>query len=102
MVAVPQCAPPHLQTLGVLELRPKESGNDVAGKEGGAEIDPCVLVDLAAQETAAIGALLAQDFGPANIGRIVYQQRASLAGNEILGFVEADCGEIADAAERPT
>ena len=42
----------------------QQRGRHVAHEVGGAEVDPRVLVDLAADEPRAVGALLLQDLGP--------------------------------------
>ena len=49
---------------------------------------PRVLVDLAAEELAAVGALLPDDLGALDESRIVDEQRAALAGDDVLRLVE--------------
>ncbi len=49
--------------VGIFHLRPEEGGGDLAGQVGRADVDPGVLVHLAAEELAAVRALLADDLG---------------------------------------
>ncbi len=66
------------------------------------EVDPGVLVDLAAEELAAVGALLLDDLGPLDPVRAVDEQRAALAAHHVLRLVEAEAGDVGQRAERPT
>ena len=89
-------------SLGLLELRPQERRDDLARQIRRADVDPGVLVDLAAEELRAVGALLADDLGALDEARVVDQQRAALAGDDVLGLVEAERRRAAPMrAERP-
>ena len=86
----------------LLHLRPKEGRDQLARKVGRADVHPRVLVDLAAEELAAVGALFADDLGALDEPRVVDQQRAALARDDVLRLVEATAAEVADRAERPS
>src|SRR5260370_24007011 len=99
MVAVPMGLPAPCQGLGILELRPEKGRNDVARQIGGADIDPSILIDLAAEEFASVGAFFADDLGPLDEARVVDDQRAAFAGDEVLGLVEAEGRELSEASQ---
>ena len=61
-----------------------------------------VLVDLAAEEPRAIGALLLHDLGALDERRVVDQQRTAFAAREVLRLVEAEGRELAVATDRPS
>ena len=100
VVALPDREPRGRDALGLLELRGEERGDDLARQVRRADVDPGVLVDLAAEELRAVGALLADDLGALDEARVVDEQRAALAGDDVLGLVEAQRAERADRAER--
>jgi len=86
--------------LGFFHLGQEEGGDQFAGEVGGADIDPGVLVDLAAEELAAVGALFADDLGTISKGRVIDQQGAAFAGDDVLGFMERVASKIADGSQR--
>src|SRR6185437_5658506 len=47
-------------------------------------------------ELAAVGALLADDLGTLHQFLVVDEQRAALAGGDVLGLVEAERSELSD------
>lgn len=96
---------PDLQTLGgnglsFFHLGPEEGGDQFAGEVGGADVDPGVLVDLAAEELAAVGALFTDDFSTVSKGRVVDQQGAAFAGDDVLGFMERVAAQISNRSQR--
>ncbi len=84
-----------------LELGHQHRGQEVARQVARAELDPGVLVDLAAEEAGPVGALLAHDLGALGERRIVHHQRAALAARQVLGVVEALGRQAAEAAQGP-
>src|SRR5687768_8946042 len=90
------CAPPalaHAVARGLargraIELRDQDGGEHVARQVARAEVDPGVLVDLAAEEAGAVGALLADDLGALLERAVVHDERAALAARHVLGVVE--------------
>jgi hypothetical protein len=42
-----------------------------------------------------------EDLGPLDEGRVAQDQRAALAGHDVLGLVEAEGGHVSDAPQRP-
>jgi len=98
VVAVPQRHPPTHDVVGLLQLRGEEGSDDLAGQVRRADIHPCVLVDLPAEELAAVGTFLADDLRAFHQRFVVDQQRAAFARDHILGLVEA---QRAQRAERP-
>jgi len=73
LVVIPDLQPFGGDGLGFLHLGPEEGGDQFAGEVGGADVDPGVLVDLAAEELAAVGAFFTDDFGAVSKGRVVDQ-----------------------------
>src|SRR2546423_14995990 len=87
-ILMPDAAACRLDVLAILELRVQECGGYIGGEETRAYIDPRVFVDLTAKEATAIGALLANDLGAIDVGRIVQEKGAAFAAAEILGLVK--------------
>ena len=85
--------------LGLFELGVEEGGDEFRGEVGGADVDPGVLVDFATEELGAVGTFLPDDFRALDETRVVDDQRATLAADEVLGLVEAVAAEVADGAE---
>src|SRR5205823_2224684 len=101
MIQIPDRASLASQSLGLLELRPQERGRDLARQVRRADVDPRVLVDLPAEELAAVGALLSHDLSTLDPPGIVQQQRAAFAGDDVLRLVEAQRRARTEAAEWP-
>ena len=59
MVGLPDATACGLDFGGAFELRAEEGRQDIGQQVAGAHVDPGVFIDLAAEEAAAIGALLA-------------------------------------------
>jgi hypothetical protein len=87
--------------LGHLHLGPQEGGDDLSRKEGGAQVHPGVLVDLAEREPAAVRPLLADHLGARDQPRVVDEQGATFAAQDVLGLMEAQSSERAEPAQRP-
>src|SRR5207253_7597552 len=87
--------------LGAFELRPQDRRGDLARQVRGPYVDPGVLVYLTAEELAAVGSLLPDDLGSISPLLIVDEQRSSLARDDVLGFMEAHRGQVAEASEWP-
>ena len=83
-----------------LELLGQQRRRHVGHEKRRADVDPRVLVDLAAREALAVGALLLQDLGALRPARVVDEQRAALAAGDVLRLVEGERAEVADRAER--
>ena len=99
-VALERRPPLGEDRVPLLELAVQVGGQHVGQPERRADVLPRVLVDLAEQELAPVGALVVHDVGPVDVGLAVDDQRAALAADEVLGLVEAQRGEAAEAAER--
>jgi len=97
---IPDRQPFGSDGLGFFHLSPEEGGNQFAGEVGGTDVDPGVLVDLTAEELAAVGALFADDLGAVGVGRIIDQQGATFAGDDILGFMERIAAKISNGTQR--
>ena len=83
-----------------LELSHEQGGHELAGQVRRTDLLPGVAIDLTAQKSAAIGALLANHLGPRAKRIVIDQQCPTLACHDILGFVKADSAEIAHGTER--
>lgn len=102
MIVVPNVQPLCGNGFSLLHLGPEEGGDEFAGEVGGADVHPGVLVDLAAEELAAVGALLSDDLGAIRKSGVVDQQGAAFPGDDVLGFMERVAAQITDASQRPS
>lgn len=98
--------PPQLPALPkdmveLLHLGPQEGGAELADEAGGADVDPGVVRHLVAEEAGPIGAVFPDDLGALDIFRGVDEQGAALAALDVLGLVERQGGQVADAAQLP-
>src|SRR5205809_1774263 len=100
VVALPDRHPFAGNALRLFELRPEESGDDVAWQERRTDILPGIFIDLAPEKTAAIRSLLANDFGAQHQIRIPQKQAAAFTGNDIFGFVKAETADVANGTQR--
>src|ERR1700686_4722482 len=60
-VKVPRVLPARLYGFPRLELRVQEGGEEIGRQVTGSHIDPRIFINLAAEETATVGSLLADD-----------------------------------------
>src|SRR5438128_1763658 len=67
VVPLPDAPPLRLNLGARLQLRVKEGGEQVRGEIARAQVDPGVLVHLAAKEAAAVGAFLPDDLGALDV-----------------------------------
>src|SRR5215212_5608419 len=93
VVIIPNALPLRLNLLAGLELGIQESGEHLRWKITGAQVNPGVLVYLAAEEAAAVGAFLPDNLRALHVNRVVYEERATLTADKVLGLVEALGGE---------
>src|SRR5262249_54310756 len=84
----------------LLELGSEEGRADVADEVRGTEVDPGVLVDLTAEELAAVGPFLLDDLGPLDPVRPIDQEGAAFAARHVLCLVEAEAGAVGASPER--
>src|SRR5919201_6164108 len=85
---------PHLESslnepLCVLELRPEKGRRELTRREGRAEVDPRVLVHLAAEERAPVCSLLVHDLRSFNELGVVHDECTTLSADDVLHIVEA-------------
>src|SRR5439155_10642730 len=64
------------------------------------EIDPCVLLHFTSKEAGAIRSFLLQNLSALDERGVIYEEGASLAADDVLGFMEADTTEVAHGSER--
>src|SRR3954469_48112 len=100
MVALPGNHPRIRDLPRLLQLRPEKCRGGVAWQERRTEVLPGVFVDFAAKKSAAVGALLADDFSARGQRRIADQKAAAFTRNDVLGFVKTKRAEIANRPER--
>ena len=74
----------------MFKLRTEKGRQQVRRQIARPNIDPGVLVDLAAKKLAAIRSLFPKDLGSLIEVRIVDQQRAAFSAREILGLMETE------------
>jgi len=89
VVLIPQRQAARGDVVGRCHLCGQEGGGDLARQIGRADVHPSVLVHLAAKEPAAVGAFLADDLRSFGEIAVTTEQGATLAANDVLGFVEA-------------
>lgn len=94
VIAPPQRQPPGGDSVCLFHLRPQEGGDDLPWKIRGADIHPGVLVHLTPEELTAVGTLFADDLVARGQGRVVDQEGATLAGDDVLGLVKAQGAEL--------
>src|SRR5205807_1357198 len=76
-----------------LQLSIEKSRENLRRQIARTNIHPCVLVHLASKEAASVGSFLSNDFRPRNISRIVNDQSAAFATDEIFSLMKALGGE---------
>src|SRR5215471_994488 len=102
MVEPPQIKSASRNQARLLELSKQECGDQFAREKARSDVDPGVLVHLTAKELLSVGPFLPDDICALEESRVVDQKSPALAGNHVLGFVEAHGREMADAAQRST
>ena len=86
--------------VGLLQLGGEVRRDHFPGQERRSDVDPGVLVHLAPEELAPVGPLLADDLRPGGHRRIVDQQRAALAGDDVLRFVKTERTKVPQRPQR--
>src|SRR5271166_2720815 len=99
VVTFPDLPPPGLNAWPDFQLRKKKRRQDVAHDIAGANIHPSVLVYLASEKQAAVGAFLTNDLGALDIGRIVDEQRTAFAASDVFGLVKTLHPKLAQRSE---
>src|SRR3990172_13263468 len=99
VIALPHRAAPRDHGIGVHELRLQKRSNELARQVRRTDVHPAVFVDFATQEGAAVGAFFANDFGARDEARVVDEQCAAFAAEQVLGFMEAYAAELTDGTE---
>ena len=101
IILVPAVKTVVIDLVRHFELRPEIGRIQLTRQIAVAEIDPGVLIDLAAEELSAVGAFLAQYLGLLDIIGVVYDDGAALAHGVVLRLMERVAAEVADRAEGP-
>src|SRR5215467_9545569 len=89
LIARKDASAPGLNILVVLELSQEEGREELRGQITRPDVHRSVLVDLTAEESAAVGAFLAQDLGTLHPCLLVQQQRTAFAARDVFRIVEA-------------
>ena len=95
-VALEDRAPLVLDHRPLLQLADEVGRQHVGEAEGGADVEPGVLVDLALHEGLPVGALVEEHPGAGEVVGVVEHQGPALATHEVLGLVEAEGREAPD------
>src|SRR5262249_17411461 len=98
VVEAPALQATRSELLCGLELRPEERRVQLTETVRRAEVDPRVLVDLAAKEAAPVGPFVTQDLGALRELRTIDEKRASFTGRDVLGLVEAEGGKVSQTS----
>lgn len=85
--------------IGLFELGVEEGGDEFRRQIRGAEIHPRVFVHLATEELGAVGTLFSEDFRAFHKARVIDDQGAAFAADEVFGLVEAVAAKVSDGAE---
>ena len=101
VVGVPDRHPRGVDLRDALELGGEQRRADVGEQKRRAEVDPRVVIDVAAREAAAVGPLLLEDLRALDERLVVDEQRAALAAGDVLRLVEGERPEGADRPQRP-
>ena len=83
------------------ELHAQDGREHVGRDEAAALGHPRVLVDLAAEERRAVGALLAKISARCRSASLTADERSAFAADDVLRAVKAEAAEVADRPERP-
>ena len=96
---MPNFTPPFLDLLAGFQLCVQHGSQGLGRNIAGADVDPGVFIDLAAEEAGAVGAFFAEDFGPFGVCGSLMTRAAAFAAGEVFGFVEGLGGEAAEGAQ---
>lgn len=99
MIFIPNSKTFLRNLIRFLKLGVQERGDHFAGQVTGADVDPSVFVDHAAEELAAVGAFFSDDLGAFEKAFVIDDEGTAFPGNEILGFVEAVAPQVSDRSE---
>ena len=95
IVLVPGRQSVIVNLISQFQLPPQASRLQFTRQEAAAEIDPGIFVHLAAQELAAVGTLLTQNFGAFDKAFVIDHQRAAFtAAGVVFGFMEAESRQV--------
>ena len=82
-------------------MGPEKCRHHFPRQERRADVHPSVLVHLAAEELAAICSFFPNDFRALDQRWVIDEKRPTLARYDVFRFVETQCREVPDAAQRP-
>ena len=90
VIASPGAQPSRRRSEACSSCAHRKAARQLARQERRADVDPGVLVDLAAEELRSVGALLPDDLRALDEARVVDEQRAAFAGDDVLRLVKAE------------
>src|SRR5712664_4100974 len=90
----------RLYAVARFQLRQQKRCELVGWKIARADVDPAVLIELAAKETAPVRTLFAHDLRTFDVPGVVDDQGTSFATGEVLRFVKTQRGEGPERPER--
>src|SRR5580700_3012237 len=90
IIVLPDSGSRGLHLLPGFQLGVENRRQNVGRQIAGSDIHPRVLIDLAPEETAAIGPFLPDDLSTIDIARVVNHQRSALPTSEVLRLVKAE------------
>src|SRR5262245_55178972 len=82
-----------------LKLTVEKGTGELTENVGGAEIHPCIFINLAAEKLSPICTLVPNNLGSFNHLRTINAQSATFTANIVFGFMEAVRAEMADRAQ---
>ena len=100
VIALPQGSPSRQKRVSILQLREQEGRDHVTRQVGRSEIDPGVFVGTATKEARSVGSFLPDDLGTIDKARVIDNECAAFAGDQVLGFMETEGRELPEAAKR--
>src|SRR3954469_19109959 len=89
LVVLPERAPLALDLFEFFELCEQKNRQQLAEDVAGADVNPCVFVHLAAEETTPVGALITDDLRALDERRIVEDECTTFAAADVFRFMKA-------------
>lgn len=99
LITLPDLAAPFLDLVYLLQLGAQHGRQYLGWQVTRTDIHPGVLIHLAPEEAAAVGAFFTDDLGALNVFRIIDQKRPTLSTGNVLGFVKTLGGQAAKTAK---
>ena len=99
MVFVPDRKTFFRNLVRFLQLSIQERGNHFTGQITGTDVNPCIFIDHAAVELAAVRAFFPNNLSSFEELFIIDDKGSPLAGDKILGLMETVAAQVSDRSQ---